>query len=189
LAISPPSDIVLDVVRAAEPEAVAQARAKLASARAANAPDGAGFAPLAHVRGGVAFGRAAAAGAADDPQRGAYVKFEAMVLQNFLQSMLPSENKSVYGQGLSGEMWRSLLAEQLSGVMAERGGIGIAQRMLAGRYKEGEKTVSIGAIPQAAHRQELDSREMLSTAMVHEVQRRISQSIFDGAKTGDKAGK
>jgi Rod binding domain-containing protein len=61
-----------------------------------------------------------------------FVKFEAMVLQSFLQNMLPEEGDSVFGSGLSGEMWRGMLAQQLGEVMARRGGIGIAERVLGG---------------------------------------------------------
>lgn len=182
MAISPPSDIVLDVVRAAEPEAVATARARLAEGRPASVPDGADFASVSASR-GTTFGRAAAS-ANTDSTREAYVQFESMVLQTFLQSMLPSDSKSVYGKGLAGDMWRSLLAQQLGGVMAERGGIGIADHLLAGRYKQGEKTASIGPIPRAAHRAELDGREMVGTALVHEIQRHVSQSMLDGTALG-----
>jgi Rod binding domain-containing protein len=31
-------------------------------------------------------------------------------------------------------MWRSMMAEQIAGVMAERGGIGVADRILASHY-------------------------------------------------------
>lgn len=183
MAISPPSDIVLDVVRAAEPEAVAVARARLAEGKAASGLGGEDFTRLAVAR-ATPFGRAAAAAASEgsDPARKAYTQFEAMVLQSFLQSMLPSDNESVYGKGLSGDMWRSLLAQELSGVMAERGGIGIADRLLAKQYRQGEEVKAIGPIPRAAHRQELDGREMMSTALVTEIQRHIAQSMLGGAK-------
>jgi Rod binding domain-containing protein len=185
LAISPPSDIVMDVLRAAEPEAVAAAREKLASGRPVNQPGGAEFARLAVAR-ATPFGRASAAATTDAPDqaRAAYTQFEAMVLQSFLQSMLPSDNESVYGKGLSGDMWRSLLAQQLGGVMAERGGIGIADRLLAKQYREGDKARSIGPVPQASHRAELDGREMVGSALVHEIQRHIAQSMLGGGKTG-----
>jgi len=60
-------------------------------------------------------------------------KFEAMVLQTFIQNMLPKDGAAVYGKGMAGDMWKSLMAEKMAQVMAERGGIGIADRML-GQY-------------------------------------------------------
>ena len=56
-----------------------------------------------------------------------------MVLQTFIQNMLPKDGEAVYGKGMAGDMWKSLMAEKMAQVMAERGGIGIADRML-GQY-------------------------------------------------------
>ncbi|MBX3582139.1 MAG: rod-binding protein [Rhizobiaceae bacterium] len=61
-------------------------------------------------------------------------RFEAMVLQTFIQNMLPRDGAAVYGEGMAGDMWKSMLAEKMAGVMSERGGIGIADRMLGGHY-------------------------------------------------------
>src|SRR5690606_36863105 len=63
-----------------------------------------------------------------------FKRFEAMVLQTFIQNMLPRDSASVYGKGMAGDMWKSLLAEKDAEVMAERGGIGIAYRVLGERY-------------------------------------------------------
>ncbi len=66
------------------------------------------------------------------------VQFEAFVLQDFVSSMLPTDSENVYGKGLSGEMWQSLFAEKIAAQMAERGGIGIADRLLKDFHIEGE---------------------------------------------------
>ncbi|MGN6143244.1 MAG: rod-binding protein, partial [Mesorhizobium sp.] len=120
MAISPPSDIVLDVARAAEPQDIEAARAALTkraggaaaafSVDAASAPRPAGDQATAPARN--------------------YQRFEAMVLQTFIQNMLPKDAEGVYGKGLAGDMWKSQLAEHLADVMADRGGIGIARSML-----------------------------------------------------------
>ncbi|MBL8578228.1 MAG: rod-binding protein [Mesorhizobium sp.] len=57
-----------------------------------------------------------------------------MVLQTFIQNMLPKDGAAVYGKGMAGDMWKSLLAEKIADTMSERGGIGIADRMLGQRY-------------------------------------------------------
>ena len=69
-----------------------------------------------------------------------------MVLQTFIQNMLPKDGAAVYGKGVAGDMWKSLMAEKLADVMAERGGIGIADRMLGDHYVEGKKALSVGAV-------------------------------------------
>ena len=42
-----------------------------------------------------------------------YRKFEAMVLQNFIKTMLP-ESEEVYGKGASGEIWKGMMAEKIA---------------------------------------------------------------------------
>jgi len=71
------------------------------------------------------------ASAAKSPE--SFRKFEAMVLQTFIQNMLPKDGAAVYGKGMAGDMWKSLMAEKMAEVMSERGGIGIADRMF-GQY-------------------------------------------------------
>jgi peptidoglycan hydrolase FlgJ len=58
-----------------------------------------------------------------------FAQFEALVLQTFIQSMLPKDAESVYGKGLSGDMWQSMLAEKIAEQVTQRGGIGIAARL------------------------------------------------------------
>ena len=96
MAISPPGDIVLDVMKAADPAAVETARAKLASmtSRAQETVFSVSGATASHGRSG--------APAAANTQPEAFAKFEAMVLQTFLQSMLPKDTESVYGGGMAG---------------------------------------------------------------------------------------
>ena len=171
LAISATGDLVLDVVRAADPAAAEAARAKLAS--------------FAAKTKGIDF--AAAAGAmATSPETAkettratpeAFVRFEAMVLQSFIQNMLPSDADSVYGGGVAGQMWQSLMAEKLGETIATRGGIGIADRILRDHYAAGEETVplqGVSADPDAPARAE---QRLLSTALIHEIQRRAAHAL------------
>jgi peptidoglycan hydrolase FlgJ len=67
-----------------------------------------------------------------------FVKFEAMVLRSFIQSMLPSDAGAVYGGGLAGDMWKSLLAEEVAEVLAKSGGIGIAGGLLKDSYESAQ---------------------------------------------------
>lgn len=171
LAISPPGDIVLDVVRAADPAAAEAARARLASL-AGRTPE-TGFS----AAGGIARSHESASSARMSPAAEAFTKFEAVVLQTFVQTMLPKETESVYGQGVAGEMWQSLLAEQLANQMAARGGIGIAERILRDHYQAQQKPPLQEARAEAADLSEQDTQEMLSVALVQEIQRRTAQSL------------
>ncbi|MGG6896029.1 MULTISPECIES: rod-binding protein [Rhizobium] len=139
MAISPPSDLVLDVVKAANPADVEVAQAKLAANRAA-------FAATSLAENGNGFGATVDALNSAATQAGlgnanthaaqtkvpqAYRKFEAMVLQNFVKNMLPN-SETLYGKGSAGEIWKGMMAEQLGNTLAKDGGVGIAEKM----YKE-----------------------------------------------------
>lgn len=136
MAISPPSDLVLDVVKAAEPGDIQAAREKLRT-RAAGAEAtqlaalGSGFASTV----GSFDGAATKAGLGNVHQAAAipetYKKFEASVLSTFIQNMMPSESEEVYGKGSAGEFWKSMMAEQMANAVSERGGIGIAEQLFA----------------------------------------------------------
>lgn len=135
MAISPPSDLVLDVVRAADPAQVAAAQEQLKTNRAnfmasSLAEKGAGFGATVDIlnRTTNAARTEAMAEEAGKPPK-IYRDFEAVYLTNFVQSMLPDESEEVYGKGNSGEMWKSMMAEQLGSSIAESGGVGIAQQM------------------------------------------------------------
>ncbi|MDX3926356.1 MAG: rod-binding protein [Shinella sp.] len=180
MAISPPSDLVLDVVRAADPAQVQQAQAKLKSNRAAFeatslAEAGGGFNAAVGIlnRDSAA---TTAAGPADAKARAVpetYRKFEAMVLQNFVKSMLPPESEEVYGKGTAGEIWRGMMAEQIGSVIAEGGGVGIAESLIKANELK------------ASSRSEGENRN-IATGMFQEMQRETFASLTPGIKK-DKA--
>lgn len=167
MAISPPSDIVLDVAMAADPARRLAATSRLetlgGAARARLADAMPALPPMKPLR---ARSEAAAPGAVDglqapasfdvhrarlklradttttrgtqtlataatpDKRREAMQKFEAMVMQTFISSMLPQNADTVYGKGTAGDVWKSMLSEQLGRQTAKAGGIGIADRLL-----------------------------------------------------------
>ncbi|ESY22932.1 rod-binding protein [Mesorhizobium sp. LNJC394B00] len=181
MAISPPSDIVLDVARAVDPADIEAARAALAK-RANGVGGNFSVDMAASVDAGSILSRATAdkAAANDDPAS-KFKKFEAMVLQTFIQNMLPKDTEGVYGKGLAGDMWKSQLAERVADVMAERGGIGIAKSLVADHYKDGKRTVPIGPVSTGPHKTEIDQQTRLSTSLVEELQRKAARSM-----TGDE---
>ncbi len=145
MAISPISDIVLDVARAADPTRYRTAAARLGQLAGASAEQ-----PMPFEE---ALGNARPPGTLPGPppmrmpfdpalalvqmrnvdaMRPAqpYEQFEAFVLQTFVQSMLPRDSEALFGAGTAGEIWKSMLAESLGTQLARTGGIGIA-RMLA----------------------------------------------------------
>ncbi len=168
MAISPPSDIVLDVARAAGPADLEAARAALVKRS--------GEAAAAFSLDRSAPARPAEADAGGDK----FKRFEAMVLQTFIQNMLPKDTEDVYGKGLAGDMWKSQLAEKVADVMAAHGGIGIAKSMLADHYLDGKRKVPVGPVAGGPQKTEIDQQTRLSTSMLEEFERKAARSM-----TGD----
>ena len=140
MAISPPSDIVLDVIQAADPTALETAQARLRSAQSVKGAEMLAGTPAAFeatLDKASLSDRAAGLDSTanrkkthDVPQ--SYHKFESMVLQSFVKSMLPESSEVLFGQGVSGEMWRGMMAEQLGDALAKGDGIGIAEMLARG---------------------------------------------------------
>jgi peptidoglycan hydrolase FlgJ len=53
--------------------------------------------------------------------------FEAVLLRQAMETMLPKAGPSLFGGGFANETWRSMFAEKLAESLARRGGVGIAQ--------------------------------------------------------------
>ncbi|MEQ1944701.1 rod-binding protein [Mesorhizobium sp. VNQ89] len=125
--IAPPSHIGLDLTRAPSLSEIAAARTDLLrNTGDASAPQfSIDTTPVATTD--------EAPGTASPES---FKRFEAMVLQTFIQNMLPKDGAAVYGKGMAGDMWKSLLAEKIADTMSERGGIGIADRMLGQHYTQ-----------------------------------------------------
>lgn len=184
MGISPPTDLVFDVMQAADAARARQVMGKLQALRPA--PDGAfrteldtvaeakaaarteklaargdkdaAAAAAALIPPGVAFSGASltglknahalgphhaggAAGAAPlqgtslagTPGAASLQKFEAMVLSQFLDTMMPAKGatskSSMFGSGTAGETWKSLLTQKVGEEAARAGGIGLAARL------------------------------------------------------------
>jgi hypothetical protein len=150
VAISPPSDIVLDVIRAADPMRYSAAAEKLSrigggldvaeeglfgafdavEEAAAGAPD---------LRDALAAVEARSPCRAEEPFR----KFEAFVLQSFVEAMLPDDAEHVFGSGNAGAIWKSFLAEEIGKEIADAGGVGIADQIARSYAGSPEGAVSL----------------------------------------------
>lgn len=137
MAIKPPSDIVLDVARSADPARLNVAVKKLAEAGSRSADFAADLAALDADKStvkGFADIRAhlpVAAPTVSPPSAGAQKtakEFEAVLLQKSIEVMLPTSSK-IYGKGNAGGIWKSMLAQQLATQLVNRGGIGLASHV------------------------------------------------------------
>lgn len=141
MAISPPSDIINDVARAADPTRYQAAAKRLLDG--ASAVDGASFDDAVKA----ASGQPLMAAGADiytlrnslrnDAEstsalkaKQAHQEFEAFILQTFVESMLPKDAENTFGKGSAGSIWKSMMAEQIGAQISRAGGIGIARHIL-----------------------------------------------------------
>lgn len=158
MAISPPSDIVSDVARAADPARYQAAAQKLLNG--ASAVDGASFEDAVKSVAGqplMAYGadvytlrnslRNDAESTSAARTKKAHQEFEAYILQTFVESMLPKDAENTYGKGNAGSIWKSMMAEQIGAQISRAGGIGIAKRLLDTR--EGGVSADIPVAPAA----------------------------------------
>jgi Rod binding protein len=157
MGINPPSDIVLDVARAADP-----VKLQTASRRLMDLSNSAGTTEFADVlksmpRVGAPMGRDPYAvqviswnqtTLSNSTNAGsAYQQFEAFVLQSFIESMLPKDSEATFGKGTAGGVWRSMMAEQIGAQIAKAGGIGIAAKILAARPMSKTEGMPVGTDP------------------------------------------
>lgn len=165
VSIKPPSDIVLDVARAADPTRVQAAVAKLArlsaalgaeasfadvlgeaaTSASAEAADGLSGLPfgLADLRSRLA-SKAGEAGSISGLSQ-AHQALEAFVLQTFVGTMLPKSEK-VFGQGTAGDIWRSMMAEQIAAKIAKAGGIGLTRVLAASGADRASAAIAAGGV-------------------------------------------
>ena len=134
MAISPPSDIVLDVLNNADPSRLEVAQAQLkssqqvAEARRLASTDASFDATFRSIDGSNNI-KHRLDGVQKKEVPETYRKFEAMVLQNFIKTMLPQSDE-VYGKGASGEIWKGMMAEKIAEEVSKDGGIGIAESLM-----------------------------------------------------------
>jgi peptidoglycan hydrolase FlgJ len=151
VSISPPSDIILDVARAADPERYRVAADRLTRIGSVSSSEKTDFAAIFGALTGpntpsaTATLNAQAQSVADRMARAewhgnsanggpasaekAQRDLEGILLQNVIESILPKDSGGLYGGGVAGGMWRSVLAEHIGKQIARAGGIGIADHI------------------------------------------------------------
>lgn len=58
---------------------------------------------------------------------------EALLMRTVVESMLPSNAKSVFGSGVAGSTWKAFLAESIANELAKDGRLGIAKELAKAR--------------------------------------------------------
>jgi len=139
------SDLIVGAMKAADPARLSQAQEALRSMTAARSATA--MTPNENFSQNIK--QLNARPAEPDATTETLKKFEAAILTTFVQSMMPKETESVYGEGLAGDMWKSQMAEKIADQLAQRGGVGIANRLLKDFHTVDDSTVPISGIRDA----------------------------------------
>jgi Rod binding domain-containing protein len=180
MAISPPSDLVLDVVQAADPGLLQAAREKLKANDAANeavmlASNGVGFSQAVNQAAMPVDEKPNLRVSAKSDIPETYRKFEASVASTFIQNMLPSDSEEVFGKGSAGDFWKSMMSEQIANAVSQQGGFGIAEKLFAQSIEHAR-----GQAPNAT----TDEKDrQLAVGMVTDFQRQILSADETGTTT------
>jgi Rod binding domain-containing protein len=142
MVFNPRTDVILEVLNAADPSRASAAAQRLSSL-AASSGAGADFSadlnraaePMTASPALDANATAARAipqaPAGSERLNKAKTQFEAMMLEPLIGEMFPKDATQVFGQGTAGDMWKTMLAEQVSMQVARSGALGLAKRLLA----------------------------------------------------------
>lgn len=181
MSIQTATDIILDVVRAADPAVAQRAEAMLEAASARKSEQAA--ATPAFQRQLLAATDTSAISvnsevpAAPDKSLEVYQKFEAMILQSFIGDMLPTDSEQLYGKGTAGEIWKGMMAEQLGAVLSKGGGIGIAARMMGDRFDAAVAPESADAIGSNVTNR--------AASLINEIQKQILADVAGSEDAAD----
>ena len=181
MSIQTATDIILDVVRAADPAVAQRAEAMLEAASARKSEQAA--ATPAFQRQLLAATDTSAISvnsevpAAPDKSLEVYQRFEAMILQSFIGDMLPTDSEQLYGKGTAGEIWKGMMAEQLGAVLAKGGGIGIAARMMGDRFDAAVAPESADAIGSNVTNR--------AASLINEIQKQILADVAGSEDAAD----
>ena len=141
MSINPPSDLLLDVARAADPATSTVAAERLAKMGVRSGSVGTGFSEILN---GIGAPPPSSAGLSElaagtrvvprlpgpvDAEKKAYQGLEALLLQNLVETMLP-KNSELFGKGSAGNIWRSMLARELGTDLSTKVDLGIEPRYL-----------------------------------------------------------
>lgn len=135
MSIFPATDIVSDVARAADPQKAQAAFARLSAMAAARSVTGAqaNFQTDAAPQNARLEREMRTIISASPPPQiqtlTATQKFEAFLVQSWLENLLPKEESGIFGSDPGANVWRSMMAEQLGAKLASTDCLGL-QKLL-----------------------------------------------------------
>lgn len=165
MSIKPPSDILLDVARAADP---AKSTAAVERLTRLGADGGADDVQFRDVLGKVNAPRSSLPAIAEPrfantqpekvketAQTKAYQGFTALLLENLVDNMMPDDDDGFFGSETGAGVWRSMLAQELGTSLSKTVDLGIGSKHVKsaharhGWHPHEELQASLGVLPVA----------------------------------------
>ncbi|CFX55039.1 protein of unknown function [Candidatus Filomicrobium marinum] len=182
MGINPSTDLIVDVMRQADPVKVREAAERLAEVGRAVRVErlDANFASL--VKDAIGEGETLARSGGGAPQGPVQVvdshpgvrmaeklapgqQLESFVLTQLLENMMPKDADSLFGSGTAGSYWRSMLAEKLAAELTMAGGVGLTEQLGLSGMRDDPKmaTAMLGAVLNGGRASAATAEEVVPT--------------------------
>jgi len=161
MAVDFPSDLVLDVARAADPASARTLEARLKSGTTADAASTVGEAAR--------FGNHLSRVAQGKDAKEAGKEFEALLVSNMIEDMMTDTGESYFGGGFAGDVWKSMMAEQIAAQVVKGADLGVGSKIADYVVRQGETVVPLRGVN--------DPQATMQEARAHDAAQRGTQEI------------
>lgn len=137
MSIHPSSDLVADVVKAADPATSMAAAQRLTSLAGVEKQDTGQFSTVldaispspSPIQSNLKLNKPVSSEIIQPLEKPvkAFKDLEQLLLRNLVETMLPSDAQSIFGHGTAGSMWKSMLADALATDLGKTVDLGIAK--------------------------------------------------------------
>lgn len=142
MAVDFPSDLILDVARAADPAKAQNVAARLSGA-ASGSDSTAVLADAARV------GRHLSRVHQGEKPEEAAKQFEALLVANMVKDMIGETGAGFYGEGFAGDVWKSMMSEQIANQVVEASDFGVAKMLVKSFVHDGDEIAPVSGVHDA----------------------------------------
>lgn len=179
MAVDFPSDLVLDVARAADPASTRTLEARLnAGASAGKASSVSEAARFSDHLSRVAQGKDA---------KEAGKEFEAMLLSSMIEDMMTDTGESYFGGGFAGDVWKSMMAEQIAAQVVKGADLGVASKVANYVVRQGETVEPLRGINDTQSTSEAARMQDAARRGTQEISRDFIRDMMSPMGSGDKS--
>jgi len=179
MAVDFPSDLVLDVARAADPAGTRTLEARLNGGASADKASGIGEAAR--------FGNHLSRVAQGKDAKEAGKEFEAMLLSSMIEDMMTDTGESYFGGGFAGDVWKSMMAEQIAAQVAKGTDLGLASKVANYVVRQGETIEPLRGINDTQTTSEAARMQDAARRGTQEISRDFIRDMMSPVGSGDKS--